>query len=170
MKDFVILGIDPGFSVTGFAVLSCKNNKTSIIDYGFLKFKSSDHLSIRTGQFYTSFQNKMNEFNINQIALETSFLGKNAQTFLKLGYLRGILYLLADQHKAEIYEFSPRQIKMSVTGYGAASKEQVAQMILRMVPKLNELPKIEKTDVTDAMATAICGLWENQQRFFMKRT
>ena len=163
MKDFIILGIDPGFSVTGFAILACKNNKTSIIDYGFLKMKSKDHLSVRTGQFYNLFQNKIKEYGVNQIALETSFLGKNAQTFLKLGYLRGILYLLSDQHNLQIHEFAPRQIKISVTGFGGASKEQVAQMILRMVPKLNELPKIEKNDVTDALAISICGLWENQQ-------
>lgn len=169
MSDFILLGIDPGFSVTGFAILACKNNKTSIIDYGFLKLKSKDHLSVRTGQFYNFFQKKIQQYNVTQIALETSFLGKNAQTFLKLGYLRGILYLFADQHNLAIHEFTPRQIKLSVTGFGGASKDQVAQMILRMVPKLNELPKIEKNDVTDALAISICGLWENQQQALIKR-
>jgi len=164
VRDLVILGIDPGFCVTGFAVLACKDNKTSIIDFGFLKLSSKDHLNVRTGQFYNLFQDKIQKHCVSHLALETSFLGKNAQTFLKLGYLRGVLYLLSDQHKLEIHEFSPRQIKISVTGYGGASKDQVAQMILRMVPKLNELGKIEKNDVTDALAISICGLWENQKR------
>ena len=91
------------------------------------------------------------------------------QTFLKLGYLRGVLYLLANQNKLNIHEFSPRQVKISVTVYGGASKDQVAMMILRMFPKLNELGKIEKNDVTDAMAVSICGLWENRTRQVLRK-
>jgi crossover junction endodeoxyribonuclease RuvC len=99
------------------------------------------------------------DYKITDLALETPFLGKNIQTFLKLGYLRGILYLLSDMHALSIHEFSPRQIKVSVTGFGGATKEQVALMILAMFPALNALGKIEKNDVTDAMAVSICGLW-----------
>ncbi len=96
-------------------------------------------------------------------------MGKNAQTFLKLGYLRGILYLLTNQYDLTIYEFSPREVKVAVTGFGGASKEQVALMILSMFPKLNELGKIEKNDVTDALAVAICGVWQRQQQNLINR-
>ncbi len=164
MEPIIILGIDPGFSIAGYAILKNENKKTSVLDYGYLKLNSKKHLSVRTGNFYSFFQEKIKTFNVNQLALETPFLGKNVQTFLKLGYLRGILYLLSDQNNLKIYEFSPRQIKMSITGYGGATKDQVALMILAMFPKLNEFPKIEKNDVTDALAVSICGLWEVTNR------
>ncbi|MBD3273596.1 crossover junction endodeoxyribonuclease [Candidatus Dependentiae bacterium] len=159
----VILGIDPGFSITGYSILKKEKGKTLVIDYGYLKMKSKDHLSIRTGIFYKFFKKKIEKFNITDLALETPFLGKNAQTFLKLGYLRGILYLLSDLNSLKIFEFSPREVKISVTGFGGATKDQVALMILSMFPKLNEFGKIEKQDVTDAIAVSICGIWKKNQ-------
>jgi len=127
------------------------------------------HLSERVGIFYDCFVEKINKYSVNHVALETPFLGKNAQTFLRLGYLRGILYLLASQHKLQIHEFSPRNVKISVTGYGGATKDQVALMILSMFPKLNTLGKVEKQDVTDAIAVSICGLWEIQKNRFLQQ-
>ena len=164
----VILGIDPGFSITGFSILKKENGKTFVLDFGFLKLKSTDHLSVRTGIFYSCFKEKIEKFNVTDLAIETSFLGKNAQTFLKLGYLRGILYLLANQNNLKIYEFAPREIKISITGFGGASKDQVALMILSMFPKLNQFGKIEKQDVTDAIAISICGLWKENQNKILK--
>ncbi|MCF7800050.1 crossover junction endodeoxyribonuclease RuvC [Candidatus Babeliales bacterium] len=165
----VILGIDPGFHITGYSVLKVENNKTFVLDFGYLKLDSNKHLSQRAGVFYEFFNEKINKFQVKQLALETPFLGKNAQTFLKLGYLRGILYLLSDQNKLSIYEFSPREIKVAVTGFGGAGKEQVALMVLSMFPKLNELGKIEKNDVTDALAVGICGIWKIKQNYLLNR-
>jgi len=128
---------------------------------------SAHHLSARTGQFYNLFKDKIAQHGITDIALETSFLGKNAQTFLKLGYLRGILYLLADQHRLTLAEFAPREIKAAVTGNGGASKEQVADMMLRLFPKLNEFGTIARNDVTDALAISLCGIW-HQQNYLLK--
>lgn len=159
----VILGVDPGFSVTGFAILHTNNRQVFLLDCGYLKMSATKSLSERTGIFYDLFKKKIADHAITQIALETSFLGKNPQTFLKLGFLRGILYLLADQHKLTISEFAPREIKAAVTGFGGASKDQVAHMILRMFPKVAQLGCVEKQDVTDALAISVCGLWAEQQ-------
>ena len=93
------------------------------------------------------------------VALETPFLGKNAQNFLKLGYLRGIIYLLVATYNLALQEFSPREVKMSVTGFGGADKEQVARIILRLFPALS-VP--DKADVTDALAVTLCCLWNNK--------
>jgi len=168
-SDVVILGVDPGFGIAGYSILRIEEKRTLILDYGYLKQNSKKHLSERTGIFYDFFKDKIEKFKITQLALETPFLGKNAQTFLKLGYLRGILYLLTNQYDLTIYEFSPREVKVAVTGFGGASKEQVALMILSMFPKLNELGKIEKNDVTDALAVAICGVWQRQQQNLINR-
>ena len=161
MKSSIILGIDPGFSVTGYGILRKEQSMAHLVDYGYLKLPSKYHLSQRIGIFYTTFKSKIEHFSVSAIALETPFLGKNTQSFLKLGYLRGILYLLADQHLLSLHEFAPRQVKAAVTGYGGASKEQVASMVLRLFPKLSALGKIEKNDVTDALAVCLSGFWLN---------
>lgn len=153
----IILGIDPGFTATGFAVMKKDGQKTVVLDYGALTMPATSTLSTRIGQFYDFFCRKIEEFGVQAIALETPFLGKNAQNFLKLGYLRGILYLLADRYKLELLEFSPREVKMAVTGFGAAQKDQVARVLLRLFQGL-EMPK--KLDITDALAVTLCGIWK----------
>ncbi len=153
----IILGVDPGFSVTGFGIMRKQGQKTSILDYGALTMSTKNTLSERIGIFYDFFRPKIEEFGVQVIALETPFLGKNAQNFLKLGYLRGTLYLLADQHKLQLVEFAPREVKLAVTGFGGAQKEQVARVITRLFQGI-ELPK--KLDVTDALAVTLCGVWK----------
>ena len=159
MKPLVILGVDPGFSVSGFAVLKKDNTKALLLDFGYLQMSSKKCLAERTGIFYDFMNEKIEKHSVTNISLETSFLGKNAQTFLKLGYLRGILYLLSYQHKLEIAEFAPREVKQRTVGFGGATKDQVAAMMFRMFPKLNEINKTAKNDVTDALAICICGFW-----------
>ncbi len=156
----IILGIDPGFSVTGFGILKQEAGKALLIDHGFLKMSSTKTLPERIGIFHTYFEEKIQKFTIQAIALETPFLGKNAQNFLKLGYLRGILYLLSNSYKTELYEFAPREVKLAVTGFGGAEKEQVARVIYRLFPAI---PVVEKADVTDAIAITLCGLWKSKQ-------
>ncbi len=155
----VILGIDPGFRIAGFGVVKKENNQAILLDYGYLSMPSTKSLITRIGLFYDFFLNKINTWHITDIALETPFLGKNAQNFLKLGYLRGISYLLAHKHSIVMHEFAPRQVKQSVTGFGGASKEQVARVILQLFPKMQ---KPKKEDVTDALAVTLCGLWHQK--------
>jgi len=157
MEQMVILGIDPGCSVTGFSILKKDKQKISILDYGYLQLPAKEHLSLRIGIFYNFFLKKLSQFpEVTHISLETSFLHKNAQTFLKLGYLRGVLYLLADQHKLSIFEFSPREVKQAITGHGNASKEDVARTLHLLFPFLVEQ---KKNDVTDAISIGLCGIW-----------
>ena len=159
----VILGIDPGFRCAGFGVLKKEGRQALLLDYGYLAMSSSDSLVIRIGEFHNFFEEKIIMHHVTVIALETPFLGKNAQNFLKLGYLRGILYLLAHKHALALQEFAPMQIKQSVTGFGGATKDQVARVILQLFPGM-ETPK--KEDVTDALAVTLCGLWSSNQYTF----
>ena len=159
----VILGIDPGFGFTGYAILKKNDDgKVFLIDYGYIKLKAENSLSTRIGIFHKVFTDKINQFGITAISLETSFLGKNAQNFLKLGYLRGILYLLADTHNLKLLEFSPTEVKMTVTGFGGASKDQVSRAVLQLFPRL-KCP--DKHDVTDALAISLCGLWKRNLNY-----
>ena len=161
----IFLGIDPGLHVTGYAIIKKENSKTFVLDINYLKMSSKKSVAERVAIFYNHFNTKIKEHNINHLVLETPFLGKNAQTFLKLGYLRGILYLLSQQHCMSISEFAPREIKLSVTGFGGASKDQVARVILRLFPNLSKFPQMAQNDVTDAMAVCICGIWKNNANY-----
>jgi len=153
----IILGIDPGFHVTGYGIIKKEGRTTYLLDCGYLQMASTKPLPERVHIFYDFFVQKVVGCLVTDIALETPFLGKNAQNFLKLGYLRGILYLIAHQHHLTLHEFAPREIKQSITGFGGASKDQVARVIMQLFPKLHEQ---KKQDVTDALAVTLCGLWK----------
>jgi crossover junction endodeoxyribonuclease RuvC len=155
----IILGIDPGFQYAGFSILKKEGQRVFLIEAGFLKMSSTEPLHHRVAKFHDFFHAKILAHTVTDLALETPFLGKNAQNFLKLGYLRGILYLLASQHSLALHEFSPTQVKLAVTGSGGASKEQVAYVVLKLFPRL-EQPK--KADVTDSLAVSLCGIWQNK--------
>ncbi len=162
MVSRIILGIDPGLQVTGFAILKKEQQRAFLLDYGCLQFSSTLSITERIGRFNLFFQDKITHFQITHIALETPFLGKNAQSFLKLGYLRGILHCLAYTHKLSLTEYTPTQVKLSVTGYGAAKKDQVARVVVQLFPAL-KMP--EKLDITDALAVTLCCFF--QQRSLM---
>ncbi len=158
-----ILGVDPGFQVAGYAIMKKEGSKAFILDYGCLKMQSSKSLSTRIGIFHDFFLEKIQTKGVSNLALETPFLGKNAQNFLKLGYLRGILYLLADKNKLMLHEFAPREVKQSLTGFGGASKEQVARVVLQLFPGMKAQ---EKADITDALAVTMCGLWQQKSLIY----
>ena len=155
----VLLGIDPGTRFAGFSVLKKDKTKVWVLDYGCLKMSGTKSLVERVGIFHDFFAEKIIKYNATDIALETPFLGKNAKNFLKLGYLRGILYLLSDKNNLIIHEFSPREIKMSITGFGGASKDQLARVVLQLFPGIKPP---QKDDVTDALAVSLCGIWRNR--------
>ena len=152
----IVLGIDPGFSVTGWAIISKQGQKQILLAHGFLSMSAKQTLQERVGIFYEFISEKINAFHVTHLAIETPFLGKNAQTFLKLGYLRGILYLMAHQSKLVLNEFSPREVKLALTGFGNAQKDQVARMVYMLFPNL---PATKTYDVTDAVAISLCGAW-----------
>jgi crossover junction endodeoxyribonuclease RuvC len=152
----VVLGIDPGLKIAGFAVVAKDGVRVGLLDYGVLTQCSSLPVGQRVRVFYDFFKAKIEQFSVTHIALETPFLGKNAHTFLKLGYLRGVVYLLVSQYNVSLREFSPCEIKLGLTGFGGSTKEQVARVLLRLFPALT-MPK--RLDSTDALAIALCGLW-----------
>lgn len=153
----IILGIDPGFSFSGYGILLYDKRKAFLLDYGYLSLNPSQHLSQRIGIFFKHFEDKIQQWKVTHLALETPFLGKNAQNFLKLGYLRGALYLLVDRYHLSMHEFSPREVKQAVTGFGGAQKDQVSRIILQLFPMIKNPVK---ADVTDALAVTLCAAWK----------
>jgi len=154
----IILGVDPGSRITGFAIARIANGKTTVFDYGYLPLSSTDSMPKRVAQFHAFLEAKIKEHAVTHLAIETPFLGKNPQSFVKLGYLRGILYLLSEHYRLTLQELTPSQIKQAVTGHGQASKEQVATVLGLLFPALKTIKATVKEDVTDAIAIALAGI------------
>lgn len=153
----VILGVDPGIRFAGYAIIKKDARTTQLLDYGCLKLSASKSIPDRISLFHDFFSEKITEYLVDQLALETAFLGENTLNFAKLSYVRGILYLLSSKHKLTLNEFSPREVKQGITGFGGASKEQVARMVAQLFPSL---PTIERNDISDAVAITLCALWQ----------
>jgi crossover junction endodeoxyribonuclease RuvC len=152
----IILGVDPGFACAGYSVIEQEDNRFRILQIGVLRQQSSLSIKDRLGKFFTFFDQLSTEKKITHLCLETPFLGKNASNFLKLGYLRGILNLISYQNGCELFEFSPREIKSAITGYGNADKDQVAAALSMFFPILKQTVKMP-LDATDALAIGLCG-------------
>jgi crossover junction endodeoxyribonuclease RuvC len=148
-----ILGVDPGTIITGFGIIDFDKNELIYVASGIIKTPLVKDQAPRLKKIYSELDALINRYKPDEFALETAFYGKNIQSTLKIGYARGISMLAAINNNLPLKEYSPREIKKSVVGNGASSKEQVEYM----VRKLLALRKTKmKFDESDAMAVAIC--------------
>ena len=162
VADRVILGIDPGTNVMGYGILGVVGGKPAMIAMGLIELsKVGDHY-LRLARIYERVAMLVDEFCPDELAVEAPFFGKNVQSMLKLGRAQGVAMAAALSRGVPIAEYEPRKIKQSITGNGAASKEQVCEMLRRIlaIPRENLLPKL---DATDALAAALCHFYESQK-------
>jgi len=155
----IILGIDPGTTILGFALLDATSSQGALLDIGTLRLnKIKEHADKLKSIFEKTLE--IIELHHPQIlAIEAPFYGKNPQSMLKLGRAQGVVIAAAMYKGLEVYEYSPRKIKQSITGNGNASKEQVAAMLINMnLIEENKHP----FDATDALAVAICHHLQNK--------
>ncbi len=160
--DRVILGIDPGTNVMGYGILGVTGGKPAMIAMGLIELsKVGDHY-LRLARIYERVAMLVDEFCPDELAIEAPFFGKNVQSMLKLGRAQGVAMAAALSRGVPIAEYEPRKIKQSITGNGAASKEQVCEMLRRIlaIPRESILPKL---DATDALAAALCHFYESQK-------
>ena len=143
-----ILGIDPGTMITGYAI---GNTELELIDYGHLNLEDEKRMPGKLKQFNEFFYNIILDYTPDVIALETPFLGRNPRTFMSLGYLRGMVYFMCNEHT--ILEFSPSEAKKIVTGSGRSTKDDVARVVCGLWPELVD----ERNDVTDAASLVVCA-------------
>ena len=149
----IILGIDPGYAIVGYGVIKYENGKMSVIDYGKITTPANIALSKRLKLIYDSMTKLINDYNPDVVAVEELFFNSNVKTAIAVGHARGVIILSAANSKKTSAEFTPRQIKQAVVGYGRADKNQVQQMV-KMFLNLKEVPKPD--DTADALAVAIC--------------
>ncbi|MGM9694527.1 MAG: crossover junction endodeoxyribonuclease RuvC [Alloprevotella sp.] len=151
----VILGIDPGTSVLGYAALKMCGKKSEMIAMGVIDLRKCKDVYLKLGRILERVASLMDAFHPDEIAVEAPFCGKNVQSMLKLGRAQGVVIAAAMMRDIPIFEFAPLKIKQTVTGNGLATKEQVKRMLVRLM-KLDEEKLLPYYDATDALAVAYC--------------
>jgi len=156
-KERIILGIDPGTNITGYGLIKTVGPDPELIAIGSIDLSKFDNHYLKLKNIFDRTIGIIEEFHPDELAIEAPFYGKNVQSMLKLGRAQGAAIAAALSHSIPIFEYAPRKIKMSITGRGAASKEQVASMLMHIL-KFN---KIEiKLDATDGLAAALCHFYQ----------
>lgn len=158
-SDRIILGIDPGTIVMGYGIIHVENNKVKPLGIGVIKLEKIDDHSLRLKKIFERTIGIIEEYKPDELAIEAPFFGKNVQSMLKLGRAQGVAIAAALSKNIPVTEYSPKKIKMSITGNGNASKEQVSAM-------LQQILGIEKDqkylDATDALGAALCHYYQNK--------
>ena len=157
--DKIILGIDPGTTIMGFGLIKVINKKMELIEMDELKLiKIKDHY-VRLKLIFEKTIELIDKHKPDEISIEAPFFGKNVQSMLKLGRAQGVAMAAGLSRQIPVTEYSPKKIKMAITGNGNASKEQVAKM-LQSLFNIKELPK--NLDSTDGLAAAVCHFYNNE--------
>ncbi|MDE6717693.1 MAG: crossover junction endodeoxyribonuclease RuvC [Muribaculaceae bacterium] len=153
------MGIDPGTNVMGYGVLGINGKKPEVIVMGVIELSKFESHYKRLHRIYERVSGLVAQYLPDEMAIEAPFFGKNVQSMLKLGRAQGVAMAAALMRDIPIAEYAPLSIKQAVTGRGSASKEQVAEMLKRMlnIPKEN-MPRL--LDATDALAAALTHFYE----------
>lgn len=149
----IILGIDPGTSIMGFSVIKAQGKTVNVLILDVLKLEKIDSHPLKLKKIFETTLRIIEQYHPDSLAIEAPFFGKNVQSMLKLGRAQGVAMAAALYKNIEVFEYSPRKIKQSITGKGAASKEQVAAMLTNLISFSNPTDFL---DATDALAVAYC--------------
>lgn len=157
MDKRVIIGIDPGTNMLGFAVVEVTGKKASFVDMGVLDLRKEKDSYSKLRQIFDTVSEVCKTYHASEMALESPFYGKNAQVILKLGRAQGAAMIAAMEYGISVCEYAPRKAKEAITGNGAASKEQVRLMLEKTLgTELQACP----LDATDALAIAMCHFYQ----------
>lgn len=149
----IILGIDPGYAITGYAFLSSHKGKFEILDYGVLQTPSHHPFDFRLLTLYEELSKLIQKYQPHVVAVEELFFYKNRTTAIGTAQARGVLVLACAKENLPIFEYTPMQVKLALTGYGLADKKQMQNMV-KLLLKMETLPKPD--DAADALAIALC--------------
>ena len=156
----IILGIDPGTSITGYGVIKTVGTVPELVTIGYVNLSKYEDHYLKLKRIFERTIEVIDEFHPDELAIEAPFFGKNVQSMLKLGRAQGAAIAAALTRSLPIFEYAPRKIKMSITGQGAASKEQVAAMLVNILKfSLDDI----KLDATDGLAAALCHFYQTNK-------
>lgn len=147
-----ILGIDPGSRATGYGILDLSGSSLSPVGWGVISCSPKESFPDRLFRIHEELTRVIRELRPGEASVEKVFLAKNAASALKLGQARGAAIVACRTEGVPVYEYSAREVKLSLTGFGAAPKEQVGEMVCRLLGIREPVPP----DASDALAMAFC--------------
>lgn len=148
-----IIGIDPGYAIVGFGIIEYENGRFKVIDYGAVTTDAGTDFNQRLKTIYSDVSQILDIYKPECLAIEKLYFQNNQKTAIDVAEARGVILLSAVQRNLYIGEYTPLEVKNSITGYGRAVKKQVQEMTKRIL----KLPRIPKPDDTaDALAIAVC--------------
>ena len=156
-----ILGIDPGYAIMGWAILEKKGSTLTAIDYGSVTTDKSMSMQDRLKLLYNSLMDIIAEYHPDEASIEELYFNSNAKTVIFVGEARGVAILACSNSSVPVFEYTPLQIKTSITGNGRAEKRQVQLMVTKLL-RLDSVPKPD--DTADAVAAAICHSYVGQMK------
>jgi crossover junction endodeoxyribonuclease RuvC len=148
-----IIGIDPGYAITGYGVIEYEGNHFKLVEAGAIETKAGVPFPIRLEKIYDDMMGLIAKYKPDAISIEELFFNTNTTTAIGVAQGRGAVLIAAAKTNTPIYEYTPLQVKQAVVGYGRAEKKQV-QLMVQKILNLEKIPKLD--DTTDAMAIAMC--------------
>ena len=148
-----IIGIDPGYAIVGFGIIEYDGHFFDTIDYGAVTTSADTEFNSRLLEIYRDICDILDSYRPECMAIEKLYFTTNQKTAIDVAEARGVVLLAAKQRNIDIYEYTPLQVKQSITGYGKAIKKQVQEMTKNIL-KLPGVPKPD--DTADALAIAVC--------------
>ncbi len=156
-KERIILGIDPGTTIMGYGIIKATGRDPEVLTIGFADLTGFNDHYLKLKKVFERTLQLIDQYFPDEMAIESPFYGRNVQSMLKLGRAQGVAMAAGLYRSVPIFEYAPLKIKLSITGHGNASKEQVAA-ILKRVLKIDDLP--ENLDATDGLAAAVCHYYQ----------
>ena len=148
-----ILGIDPGYGITGFGIVDAQRNNFQLLQYGAITTPAGTDFPLRLQMIYNDMTELLMVSKPDVVAIEELFFGQNVTTGIGVAQSRGVILLAIQQAGIPIFQYKPMQVKQAVVGYGNATKHQVQDMTRRLL-HLSAMPKPD--DAADAIAIALC--------------
>ena len=157
-----ILGIDPGLGTTGYGIIDQTDKTLHVVTYGGIKKSPKASFTENLLKIYNKINQIIIEFQPDGCAIENIFYHQNKKTAIIMGHVRGVAMVAAAEQKLPVHEYSPKEVKLSIVGFGAASKLQIQAMV-KTILHMDQVPQPE--DAADALAVAIC----HYHRFKLER-
>ena len=154
-KQRIVLGLDPGSRRTGFGIVRPRTEGLERVASGVIRLDEKRPFAARLPKLRDGVVDVITSFHPTEAVLETCFVGRSARAALVLGHVRGVLLMLCLDAGLEVFEYAPAEIKRAATGQGNAPKEQVQEMLRRLILRI---PERLVEDESDALATAYCHL------------